>query len=595
MGVLGTIGNSLKSAVSPSGIKDAIGSLKPDDPDASKQQALSDYANSLVKDANSYQGTPTDIGRDPAAKAAADKAAADYDKARAAFDPIQSKIGQLSAQVSAAQANNDPASAAKFQSDLDALKAQQQGQWDELNRLKAAADAAATAYSNSIDPRVLSQTASKVNAPADVAATTVTPPSLDFDAGLVAEQIGPGQQVTAQSVGQPTGVTAKQIAAPTGVGAMQLSAGSMGGASINPDAIRDISLDGTVGRNAQLGVLSQLQDAAAGKAPSAAEWLLRKGIDENAATAYSLAASLQGRNTGGALRAGTIAARDAIAKSSADVAALRAKEMADARQAVASLGTAITETDYKAMASNQTKDLTVNVQNLQAEIETQKANLDAATRIGLGNQAADIQAKIATLQAQVDVAKTNATNSLTADIATMTARLDASKADAANKLQADITNANNELTRLRSNQQAALEAGEHNQADALQAEIARTTQALEAAKANQTALLEAAKATASNQLTAATETAKLDQANNQFNATQTLDVTKTDADAAARNAALELAYKQLAATALGTAAGNQNSINQQKAQADTYLTTLLSELLGKGAQTAASVYTGGPK
>jgi hypothetical protein len=588
--IITTIGRSAAN-----GIADAYNSFKgeiaPDAPDTSANtKALDDYAAMLAQQAKDYQDiVPQQVGVDAAAVGAAQSK---YDAAKIAYDAAVAKEmaggGANSANTGAMGTRMDPVTGQVVAG---------RGPSPEVAAAKAALDAARVDLNTArttIDPRNLSGPAQTVTAPADVTTTTIADkvPAIDFNAGLVAQQIAPGQQVTAQGVAQPQGVSAQQISTPGGISATQVAAERIAGASINPNSIANIDTSTSVGRQAQLGVLSQLQDAAAGKTPSAAEWLLRKGIDENVGTAYGLAASLQGRNTGGALRAGQIAARDAIAKSSADMAALRAKEQADARQAVATLGTAISETDYKAAASNQTKDLTVSVENLRAEIEKQKANADNALRAGMANQAADIQAKIATLQSQVEVAKANASNSLTADIATMTAKLDASKADAANNLAAQITNANNELTRLTANQSAALTAGRANQADSLAAEIARTQQQLDAARADQSAMLEAAKATASNQLSAATDTAKLAQQNSQFNAGQNLDISKTNTsnqlEIDKANEAIRLAIEHEALAGLGASASAAGAEADRQTKADAQWSAFLGSILEGGGKVAAA-------
>lgn len=561
------------------------------DPDADARASQAEYAKYLANLAQKYDGsiTSNNVGADGTAVSAAQAkvaaAQAAYDQALAAANastagatsPTGSingpvvrglppgappAVGPVGAPPAVPPDGAPPAAPGSSQILTDPRLPQLNAARDAAKAALDAANAELATAQTTRDPGIFSQPGTRVDAPADVTAQTVAPSSLDFNAGLVAQQIGPQQQVQAQSVGPVAGVSAQHIATPGGVTAGTVTAERIAESAIDPRSISDISLSGTVGRNAQLTALQQLQQAAEGKVPSAAEWLMQKGIDENVGTAMGLAASLQGRNAGQALRSGQVAAKDAIAKSAADMAALRAREQADARTAFATLGTAISETDYKALASNQTKSLTVAVTNLQAKIDVLKTNAANALAAGQSNQAASLQAAIATMTAQVEVAKANASNALAADTSTMIARLDASKADAANALTASIQNQQSELTRLMANQRAELEAGRANQADALAAEIQRTQQSLQASMANQSAMLDAAKATASNALTAGTESAKLQQLNQQFNASQQLDVNKTNAnldfETQRANEAIRMALLGMGSSALGTSAGVQN-------------------------------------
>lgn len=88
-------------------------------------------------------------------------------------------------------------------------------------------------------------------------------------------------------------------------------------------------------RTQDLDTIARLRAAEEGKTPSAAEALMRKAIDQNANQALGLAATLGGSNPGMALRAGLQAQEAAGTKSAADIAALRANEMAGARQLLA--------------------------------------------------------------------------------------------------------------------------------------------------------------------------------------------------------------------------------------------------------------------
>lgn len=353
------------------------------------------------------------------------------------------------------------------------------------------------------------------------------------------------QQVTAQQIAAPGDITAQQIGMPGGVSAGHVTAerigmdqvGSAGAGqiaatlagrqtiapagSVTADQIDRQLLErqnADASRAEFMDALAKIKIAAEGGAPSAAEALMRKGIDEAVGAQHGLAASLQGRNPGVALRTASIGAKDAIAKSAADMAALRAGEQATARGQfgefakglnandiqtaglqlgadvdinkanqsaklgadtatlgaktqtnVAQLGAdvAITQTNVdnllKAAQSNQTTELQSSIANLNARLDVLKSNQAAALQAGMANQAADLQAQIVTLQESVKVATANASNALTARIETTRQQLDV----------------------LKSNQAAALRAGEVNAANDLQAQIATMTNNLNAAISNQ--------------------------------------------------------------------------------------------------------------
>jgi hypothetical protein len=84
-------------------------------------------------------------------------------------------------------------------------------------------------------------------------------------------------------------------------------------------------------RNTADNSMAILANAANGTAPSAAEAMLRKSTDTNAANALGLSATMGGSNPGMALRSGLAAAGGAGAATAADAAALRANELAQAR------------------------------------------------------------------------------------------------------------------------------------------------------------------------------------------------------------------------------------------------------------------------
>ena len=88
--------------------------------------------------------------------------------------------------------------------------------------------------------------------------------------------------------------------------------------------------------NATLGgagmdAITQLQQAATGAVPSAAEIQLRNQAARNAANSFGVASALQGRSPGGALHQALVNNAGAQAQTNSDAAALHANEMANAR------------------------------------------------------------------------------------------------------------------------------------------------------------------------------------------------------------------------------------------------------------------------
>src|SRR5262245_55585982 len=84
----------------------------------------------------------------------------------------------------------------------------------------------------------------------------------------------------------------------------------------------------------QQGNIDQLAAAAAGRVPSPAEIQLQQQAGINAARQFGLAAALQGRNPGAALRSARLGSLATQGQTNIDAAMLRAKEQADARAAL---------------------------------------------------------------------------------------------------------------------------------------------------------------------------------------------------------------------------------------------------------------------
>jgi len=408
-------------------------------------------------------------------------------------------------------------------------------------------------------------TAPTISAPTGPAA----PPSIDFNTGLV----------TAGHIDQaPSAGTAPVVSAPVLGAGQQASAGSIGAGSIRgstgmiavsrADDVKDIAAGGP-GRDAQLTSLQQLQDIASGKTKTAADWLLQKGIDQNVGAAYGLAASLQGRNPGVALRTGAITAKDAIAKSAADVAAQKAQEQQQAARDAATLATSITGQDLEALKSNQTKDLQLSVTNLQAKIDVLKANQQTQLEEGKADLAAQTATSIANLQAQTNVAIANMNNSTARDIANQTAALDASKSNAANAVALKITDANNQMAVLKANLEAQTSANNTNAANMTAKQIAELDSQTKLLQQYQDQLFQTAKANAENQLSANTTNATLAQKTQADNDAQdarlkqlglesliaqlnaSLAVAKTDQEKQAAKDAFNAALLQTAGTVIG--------------------------------------------
>jgi hypothetical protein len=80
--------------------------------------------------------------------------------------------------------------------------------------------------------------------------------------------------------------------------------------------------------------INSLAMAASGRVPSPAELQLQQQAARNAANQYGLAAALQGRSPGGALRQASMGSVATQADANTQAAILRAKEQADARNAM---------------------------------------------------------------------------------------------------------------------------------------------------------------------------------------------------------------------------------------------------------------------
>lgn len=338
------------------------------------------------------------------------------------------------------------------------------------------------------------------NAPTISAPAPVTPPSLDFNTGLTAPQIS-----SLPAMGTIPVVTAPQLGPAPDIQAGSVSGGSISAPVIDPSQakatpVADVTTQG-VGRDAELQGLDFLRGVAQGTTETAADHLLQKGIDENVGAAYGLAASLQGRNPGQALRQGLTSARTAIAKSSADVAAQKAQEQEDAMKQYATLGTSIAGQDLQAAMSNQSKDLQLSVTNLQEKMKVLEANAANYLSAGEATLASQTQAQIADLQAQTQIATSKLQASTARDIANQTAQLDASKQNAADAVATQIAQYQAQVQVQTANLQAAV-ATQDTQAQ-IQSQIAINEYQgkIQLLQQQQDQLFQAAKQNSQNQVT----------------------------------------------------------------------------------------------
>lgn len=127
----------------------------------------------------------------------------------------------------------------------------------------------------------------------------------------------------------------------------------------------------------QFGALNQLGAAAAGKVPSPAELQLQQQSARNMASQFGLAAALQGRSPGMALRNATQGAAQIQGQTNQDAATLRAQEEANARNAYiqALQGSYGQQLQQRGLDINQQQGLT------QAQLQA----LGIGTQAGIGN------------------------------------------------------------------------------------------------------------------------------------------------------------------------------------------------------------------
>lgn len=181
-------------------------------------------------------------------------------------------------------------------------------------------------------------------------------------------------------------------------------------------------------REQQQQSIQGLQDAAAGKVPSAAEMQLNRQSGIDAARQQGLAAALQGSNPAAALRQASMGAAKVAGDTSANAAALRATEQANARNALATtLGNVRTQdqgavnTDVtqqgnltSGQLTSQGQGVTSTGQKLSAEAA--KAQADAAREGAIagaiGTGAAALIPKLSDKRAKKDIVKASLADAL---------------------------------------------------------------------------------------------------------------------------------------------------------------------------------------
>ena len=146
------------------------------------------------------------------------------------------------------------------------------------------------------------------------------------------QQGRPAPAIERTTVGTSQPAVAGHSAAPKLGPAAQATAGTTTAPTVASTTIDQTQSNQTRGQQEQS--LSDLFAASRGLTPSAAELEFRKNADRNVANQYAMAAALQGRSAGGALKQASDAAGDINARAAADASILHAKETEAARQAL---------------------------------------------------------------------------------------------------------------------------------------------------------------------------------------------------------------------------------------------------------------------
>jgi hypothetical protein len=176
-------------------------------------------------------------------------------------------------------------------------------------------------------------------------------------------------------------------------------------------------------RQRQQDLLTGLQAAADGKVASAAELQSRQTLDRNVANQYALAASLQGRSPGGALKTAADATGDLNARAAADAAILRATEQAGARSTYGNtlsgvrgqdIGVAESQAGLTqgAKVQNQNTQVTQSGQQFTADSDREKFNAGLRQGAAINNQGAAITQNATRFGAANDLNKFDVANTI---------------------------------------------------------------------------------------------------------------------------------------------------------------------------------------
>lgn len=405
---------------------------------------------------------------------------------------------------------------------------------------KALADAKALAAQRLTAQQTTSGPSIYATPPPAYTATTYTVPTSNVAATPTFGNITPGTLDTHQ-FSAPTLAGTPVIADPRAISAGTVTAeriGNVGSASaptIAATTIDRILMDRTnsdASRQEFLNAIAMTRDAAEGKAPSAAEALLRKGIDENIGTAYGMAASLQGRNPGLALRTGAITAKDAIAKSAADMAALRADEIAKARGQYGTLSQGMNANDIQQSGLQLGADVDIAKTNANSLLEAAKSNQASAVQTSIANLNAAVNVAIANQSAALKAGEINVANDLQAKIETLRAQTTVAVSNARNAVDSNIAQLNANLETLKANQLDARATGQFNVANDLEAQITKFQAEKDAALQTQRLLTENDQANADRTARANADNAAATNDAGKFNVTNTINNTNYNADRA---------------------------------------------------------------
>lgn len=245
-----------------------------------------------------------------------------------------------------------------------------------------------------------------------------------------APTVGPAQQATASTVNAPT------------LGPVAQGQASQANATDAVTAMIDQHYSDQT-RAQQQQSIAGLTGAANGTIPSAAELQLRQTRDANVANQLGIAATLQGRSAGGALKQASDATGAINAKAAADAAILRATEQATARGQLSTALQGVRTSDID-VASNQGQlTSAANIATAANRTGVSQTNATLGTGVSTANAAQANQMAQKQGDLSLQAGETNANN------ATQTSQYNAGQGNMLTAKQADllsqagITNANN--------------------------------------------------------------------------------------------------------------------------------------------------------